>query len=75
MAYSPVSQKTYNQKCIRFAIKYTPNEKKESDRLKEYLEKNGLSANGYIKELIKRDLDGKGIAYPTDQIDIDIDTE
>lgn len=75
MAYSPKSQKTYNQKCIRFAIKYTPNEKKESDRLKEYLEKNGLSANGYIKELIKRDLDGKGIAYPTDQIDIDTDTE
>lgn len=69
MAYSPVSQKTYNQKCIRFAIKYTPSEKKESDRLKEYLEKNGLSANGYIKELIKKDLDRKGIEYQTDQIE------
>lgn len=63
MAYSAKSQLSYNQKCVRFAIKYTPAEKNESNRLKKYLEKNGLSANGYIKDLIKRDLDSKGIEY------------
>ena len=40
-----------------------------------YCNNIGTPVNTYIKDVIKRDLDGKGIAYPTDQIDIDIDTE
>lgn len=75
MAYSPKSQKTYNQKYNRINLKYTEKELLEYNRLKEYCKKMELPVNTYIKELIKRDLDGKGIAYPTDQIDIDIDTE
>ena len=33
-------------------------------RLEKYLQDNNLSASGYIQELVKRDLDEKGIAYP-----------
>lgn len=75
MAYSPKSQKTYNQKCNRINLKYTEKELLEYNRLKEYCKKMELPVNTYIKDLIKRDLDRKGIAYTTDQIDIDIDTE
>ena len=31
-------------------------------RLEKYLQDNNLSASGYIQELVKRDLDEKGIA-------------
>lgn len=60
MAYSAKSQATYNKKCVRLAIKYTPNELKESNRVKKYLAQTGQSANSYIKRLIKDDLDSKG---------------
>ena len=75
MAYSPKSQKTYNQKCNRINLKYTEKELLEYNRLKEYCKKMELPVNTYIKDLIKRDLDRKGIAYTTDQIDIDIDID
>ena len=32
--------------------------------MKSYLKQSGLSANSYIKSLIKQDLDNKGIPYP-----------
>ena len=61
------SQKTYEKKrmkaCKNYTIKYTPKEINESNRLQAYLNKNGLSANAYLKELVKRDLDSKGIEY------------
>lgn len=75
MAYSQKSQKTYNQKCNRINLKYTEKELLEYNRLKEYCNNIGTPVNTYIKDVIKRDLDGKGIAYPTDQIDIDIDID
>ena len=61
MAYSPKSQKTYNNKCHYFSVKYTPIESDQADKLKTYLKETGQSANAYIKDLIKRDLDKKGI--------------
>ena len=61
MAYSPKSQKTYNSKCYYFSVKYTPIESDQADRLKAYLKETGQSANAYIKDLIKRDLDIKGV--------------
>ena len=64
MAYSPKSQKTYNSKCYYFSVKYTPAESDQADKLKTYLKETGQSANAYIKDLIKRDLDKKGIPYP-----------
>lgn len=59
MAYSAKSQKTYNDKCYRFSIKYLPSEAEEVERFKSYLDQTGQSANSYIKELIKKDLDNK----------------
>ena len=61
MAYSPKSQKTYNSKCHYFSVKYTPIEFDQADRLKAYLKETGQSANAYIKDLIRRDLDIKGV--------------
>ena len=67
MAYSPKSQKTYNDKCYRFSIKYLPSESEDSDRLKAYLKETGQSANSYIKSLIKKDLDDKNVYYIDDE--------
>lgn len=61
MVYSPKSQKTYNSKCYYFSVKYTPAESDQADKLKTYLKETRQSANAYIKDLIKRDLDKKGI--------------
>lgn len=62
------AQKRYEKKrskdCKTYAIKYTPVDMIESDRLQVYLESAGISANAYIKSLIQRDLDEKGIPYP-----------
>lgn len=44
-----------------FAVKYRKNEIEEGQRLKDYLSDTGQSANAYLKELIKKDLDSKGI--------------
>ena len=52
------------KQCATYTVKYTPKEKNESDRIDKYLQDINISANKYIKELIKRDLDKKGIAYP-----------
>lgn len=63
MAYNKEAQKRYNEKTMTFAVKYYPTDIIEGKRLKKYLEDNDISANGYIKELIKKDLDSKGIEY------------
>lgn len=72
------SQKKYEKKrmqsCKSYTIKYTPKEINESDRLQGYLNNTGLSANAYLKELVKRDLDNKGVAYP-DMIDNDLNND
>lgn len=61
------SQKKYEKKralqCKSYAVKYTPKEKAENDRLQYYLSTSGISANAYIKELIKKDLDKKGVIF------------
>lgn len=56
--------KAYNSKSIQLAVNYRPTDIKEGQRIKAYLEQSGQSANSYIKELIKQDLDSKGIPYP-----------
>lgn len=64
------SQKEYEKKrmkqCKTYAIKYSlylSDENRENERLKQYLEQSGISANSYIKGLIKRDLDSKNVPY------------
>lgn len=48
-------------KPLTFAIAYKKLDKSEGERLAAYLEQTGQSANGYIKALIKADLDSKGV--------------
>ena len=64
------SQKEYEKKrmkqCKTYAIKYSlylSDENRENERLKRYLEQSGISANSYIKGLIKADLDSKNVPY------------
>ena len=72
MAYNKEVQSRYKKKITQYKVQYSlsDNDRKESDRLKAYLAETGQSANSYIKALIKRDLDNKGIPYPdnTDNI-------
>lgn len=56
MAYNAEAQKRYNAKGAVFAVKYTPAEKPEADKLKAYLAYKGTTANAYIKALIRADL-------------------
>lgn len=64
-------EKKRMKQCASYTVKYTPKEKNESDRIDEYLKSIGISANAYIKSLIKRDLDNKNIPYaPTQHDDI-----
>ena len=51
---------------MNFAISYTPTDISDGKRLKQYLSDCNLTANSYIKQLIKSDLDAKGIDYPSD---------
>lgn len=58
--------KRYNKKKTNFAIVYGANEQKEAQRLKDYISTLDISANSYLKELVKRDLDAKQVPYITD---------
>lgn len=63
MAYNAEAQKKYREKTINFLVKYYPTDIEYGQKLKKYLETTGQSANSYLKELIKKDLDEKGIQY------------
>ena len=64
--------KKYNQKSKFINIKYTPNSLDDYDRISQYCKKNNLSLQGYIKNLIKTDLDSKGF-YLTNSDNNNID--
>ena len=51
-------------KVITKTIAYKKQDIEEGERLVAYLDSTGQSANAYIKALIKRDLDAKGVPYP-----------
>ena len=55
------SKKKYSKKLIQFKVEYSLKDMEEGKRLKEYLELTGQSGNSYLKELIKKDLDEKGV--------------
>lgn len=57
----------YNEKRLNFGVGYTPTDILEGLRFKSFLESNNYSANSYIKELIKKDLDAKKVPYPEPQ--------
>ena len=55
------AQKKANSQSLMFCANYRKNDIQEGQRLKDYLEITGQSVNAYLKELIKKDLDSKGI--------------
>lgn len=55
------ANKRYEEKIERFSVKYSIGELETAHALKEYLAQTGQSANGYLKNLIKKDLAEKGI--------------
>lgn len=61
------SQKRYEKKmakdCKNYTARYKSAELAEMKRIDSYLSENGISANAYIKQLIKNDLDAKNIPY------------
>ena len=57
--------KKYREKTVSFAVKYSAVDANQGNILKAYLQQTGQSANSYIKNLIKADLDSKGF-YLTD---------
>ena len=66
MVYNKEVQSRYRRKIAQFKAEYSLSEadKKEALRIRAYLAETGQSANAYIKDLIKRDLDKKGVPYP-----------
>ena len=62
----------YAKKTQSFALKYFATDIQEGLRLKHYIESNGISCNSYLKELVKRDLDNKGIEYADSMDNVDI---
>ena len=59
------AQKKYNQNTITISASYKPGtDIAEGQRIKSYLAQTGQSANSYIKQLIKSDLDSKNVPYP-----------
>lgn len=72
MAYNKKADANYRKKTQSFALKYFATDIQEGLRLKYYIESNGISCNAYLKELVKRDLDSKGIKYTNNMDNIDI---
>lgn len=64
MAYDPKAQKKYREKVKNFVVRYTPTDMPEAIRFQSYLSAHDISTNAYLKSLIKRDMDEKGIPYP-----------
>lgn len=51
----------YNANSKYIQLKFTSNQLSEYKRIIKYCDNNNLSYQGYIKELIRNDLDKKGI--------------
>lgn len=52
-------------KPIQLSVQYKT-DKIEGERIKQFLEQNGQSANSYLKSLIKKDLDEKNFYIDED---------
>ena len=61
MADSKKSQADYKKKIKQFKVQYNLQDNDDGLRFQKYLKETGQSANSYLKELIKKDMDSKGI--------------
>lgn len=59
MAYSKKAQQKYNSQSIIFTVKYNKNDLEYGKKLQEYLFASGRTANEYLKDIIKKDLDNR----------------
>lgn len=55
--------KEYNKKKKTFSAVYTPTDMHEAIRFENFLNDQNISKNEYLKMLIKKDMDEKGIEY------------
>lgn len=66
MAYNKKNQSDYKKKLKQFKVQYNLQDNYEGLRVQKYLDDNGLTANAYIKALLKADMDRKGVGYYVD---------
>lgn len=64
MAYNYKNQSVYKKKLKQFKVQYNLQDNIDGLRLQKYLTDYNMSANSYIKQLIKSDLDSKNVPYP-----------
>ena len=69
MAYNYKNQSVYKKKLKQFKVQYNLQDNIDGLRLQKYLTDYNMSANSYIKQLIKSDLDSKNVPYPIDNTD------
>lgn len=74
MAYNKKADANYRKKYKYIGLKYAISELDEYKRISNYCATNKLSLQGYIKALIKADLDVKGIEYGSVTDDTEQDT-
>lgn len=53
--------KKYNQKKKTFSAVYTPTDMEEAERFEKFISTQSMSKNEYLKMLIKKDMDSKGV--------------
>ena len=63
MAYNKEVQSAYKKKLKQFKVQYNLQDNIEGLRVQKFLDDNNLTANSYIKELLKKDMDDRGIPY------------
>lgn len=61
MSYDYKAQKKYNEKTKTYRVKYYPTDIYESNLLDEYLKNTNQLPGKYIKSLIHKDLQEKGL--------------
>lgn len=58
--YYAESQKTYNDKCLKYTIKFTLNESEVAEIVSRAIANSGMTPNKYIKIAIREKLERDG---------------
>ena len=61
MAYNYENQKKYNNSCNVVRIKYSKTDMSDYNAMISYIESLGITTTAYIKQLIRKDLESKGL--------------
>lgn len=67
MSYNKKVRLKYQSKLKQFKVQYNLKDNIEGLRVQKYLDQTGQSANSYIKSLLKKDMDEKGIVINEDK--------